>query len=275
MKYYGVTTTYNCAKILPYVMKYYEDWSYDRLIVYDNESSDETVELLKNYSFVEIRTFPHIICDTFENKDKFDLSKKEVLLNGLWDIYREHVGKTEGYVEGKTEFAWITLTDFDEVPYFYSVNDKRAHKDAFFNEITGQGYNILNENMLNLFKDSFPEENGKFLHEQAESCAYGCPYYWKKPILFRLDNLCNVNLYLGEHFGWFKFFGQKPKSLSNTKNFHMFHLKFAFGDNNYRIWHGSTASNTDCTISLKSYFEYKMLHGVNPNEDEFVVREMQ
>ena len=52
MKLIGMTLTYNESKMIPYIMPYYERLGFDILIIYDNESTDNTVELLKQYSFM-------------------------------------------------------------------------------------------------------------------------------------------------------------------------------------------------------------------------------
>jgi hypothetical protein len=57
IKLYGMTLTYNESKMIPYIMPYYERLGFDKLVIYDNESTDNTVDLLKKYPFVEIRTF--------------------------------------------------------------------------------------------------------------------------------------------------------------------------------------------------------------------------
>ena len=48
MKLFGVATIYNNEELVPYVMKYVQQLEYDKFIVCDNESTDNTVELLKN-----------------------------------------------------------------------------------------------------------------------------------------------------------------------------------------------------------------------------------
>lgn len=57
MKLIGYTCTFNEAGMVPYVMPYVERMGYDKFIVYDNMSTDNTVELLSKYPFVEIRYY--------------------------------------------------------------------------------------------------------------------------------------------------------------------------------------------------------------------------
>lgn len=48
VKLYGMTLVYNESKMIPYIMPYYEKLGYDKLYVYDNESTDDTVEMLRS-----------------------------------------------------------------------------------------------------------------------------------------------------------------------------------------------------------------------------------
>ena len=57
MKIAGVTLCFNESNMVKYVMPYWERIGIDKLIVYDNMSTDNTVELLSKYPFVEVRTF--------------------------------------------------------------------------------------------------------------------------------------------------------------------------------------------------------------------------
>ena len=47
MKIFGFTCTYNEEDYIPYVMPYVEAFGYDKFFVYDNGSTDSTVEILK------------------------------------------------------------------------------------------------------------------------------------------------------------------------------------------------------------------------------------
>ena len=53
----GFTCVYNEEEYVPFVMPYVEALGYDKFIVFDNGSTDRTVELLKEYPFVEIRHY--------------------------------------------------------------------------------------------------------------------------------------------------------------------------------------------------------------------------
>lgn len=273
MKLFGVTTTFNCEALVPYVMKYYSDLGYDKVIVYDNESTDNTVELLKQYPFAEIRTFSHneFAVNTFTNEGcliigQNEILKRTTLTNTLWEIYYEYIGS---YIEGKTEPAWITLTDFDEVIFFSSIYG-RTFK-YYLDEITSLGYNVCYEKMLWLVGTQNSYDTNEFIHRQINKCAFGEGGIWTKPLLFRLDNLYILNLALGQHGAYFKFFNEDVKPLSNTRSIHVFHLKYALGNPIY-FWTDIIANHYNetlkNTIDIKTYFEHKMLNGVEAGESE-------
>ena len=101
VKLFGYTCTYNESMMIPYVMPYVERMGYDKFIVYDNESTDNTVELLKKYPFVEVRTY--------NSNGKFSDEKRNHL---LIESYQECSN-----FDNDGDPIWMTWTDFDEVIY--------------------------------------------------------------------------------------------------------------------------------------------------------------
>jgi hypothetical protein len=79
MKILGITTTYNISEKIPYVMPYYERMDIDKLIIYDNHSTDDTVEKLSKYPFVEIRYYE---TDSFNDWVILDIK------NSVWKEYK-------------------------------------------------------------------------------------------------------------------------------------------------------------------------------------------
>ncbi len=103
MKLFGCTFVKNEEEMIPYVMPYIERLGYDKFVVYDDSSTDNTVEMLSKYPFVEIRysTGTH---------DDFDWRKCNVQISfyeECWDYIHEN----------NNEDVWMTFTDFDEVLY--------------------------------------------------------------------------------------------------------------------------------------------------------------
>ena len=264
MNLIGITTTYNNEKIVPYVMKYAMELEYDKLIVFDNESTDRTIELLKQYPFVEIRTY---------HSDVYDEDKRiQLIQNAVIEL------------TPTDELTWVTVGDFDEV-FYYAQQDKDRLKD-YLVKLSSNGYNVCTEHMVNLISENSYHDINCFLHTQVEKCAYCNPFDWNKPILFRVDNLKGIFHTIGHHYGYFEFYGEDTKQFYNTKHLHVFHLKYAFGkehllsttkDYNERgmKFNGNTRdyyyeidkiehdfeSTYRNGINVNTYLEHKMLNG--------------
>ena len=208
MKLFGVTTTYNEGFIVPYVMKYAEALGYDKLIVFDNGSTDNTVELLKQYPFVEVRTY-----DT----DCFcEMSKISVKVDAIFELREQCEG----------DIAWCTQCDFDEV--FFMIPGFASFKD-YLAYMVMNGYNVCTETMFMCMSSGFPLKDYLFLHEQIDTVAYQCPQTFNKANLFRLDTLTSMNIFPGSHQCGFDYGDYGVRQFYNTKALCAFHLKFAFG----------------------------------------------
>lgn len=136
MKICTIVLCKNEMDILPFVRKYWERISAD-VIVYDNGSTDGSLEYLSSIPYVTIRHFDS---------------------DGHNDIIHKNV-KEQAYLEYKNDYDIIIITDMDEVFYF---NDFKAVSEAF---IDG-GYNILMTPIISLcedFKPPFSED--KYLHQ--------------------------------------------------------------------------------------------------------------
>lgn len=140
IKILGVTVTYNNEDKIPYVMPYYERIGIDKLVVYDNESTDKTVEMLSRYPFVEIRSY---------HTDKYD---EGTILKLKTDIQNEFMG----------QYDWCISTYFDEV--FYSERDFR---EVLYEKMC-EGKTYFLKTGLNIFSRHFPPtNNGKLIHENV------------------------------------------------------------------------------------------------------------
>lgn len=126
----------NEMDILPFVRKYWERISAD-VIVYDNGSTDGSLEYLSSIPYVTIRHF--------DSDGHNDIIHKEV--------------KERAYIEYKNDYDIIIITDMDEVFFF---DDFKAVSEAF---IDG-GYNILMTPIISLCEDFKPPySEDKYLHQ--------------------------------------------------------------------------------------------------------------
>lgn len=280
MKLFGVTTTYNEEKLVPYVMKYVEAMGYDKFIVYDNESTDNTVELLRQYPFVEIRTY-HTDCFC-------EMSKISVKADTIFELQRECDG----------DVAWCTQTDFDEV--FFLIPGMASFKD-YLSYLIMNGYNVCTETMYMCMSRTFPYSKDKFIHEQIDRVAYQCPQTFNKANLFRLDNLNSIYIYPGSHQCGFKYVDNCVRQFYNTRALCAFHLKFALGkeyildktreinERRFKKFDESEAGDVcaiqkvekffddywDYAVPIKEYFNNKILNGDDSYEHTWAAYDME
>lgn len=263
MKLYGVTTTYNCERLVPFVMKYAKELGYDKLIVYDNESTDNTVELLKQYPFVEVRTY--------HTEHFCEQEKLTIKLHGIFELQRYNE-------ENGGDYAWCTACDFDEVYFFNDALSTAEPFKAFLFYLMLLDFNICTETFVNILSKEPSYDKDVLLHLQADKIAYQCPFLWNKPNLFRLDNLHKLYFSPGQHYGEAEFNGQEPKQFYNSRGLFAFHLKLAFGreyaeacsaEINKR---GAQATNNEAPRNLyddgwiSKVFDSQWWYGVTPQE---------
>lgn len=163
--------------ILPFVRKYWERISAD-VIVYDNGSTDGSLEYLSDIPYVTIKHF--------DSDGQNDIIHKEV--------------KEQAYLEYKDKYDIIIITDMDEVFYF---DDFKAVSRAF---IDG-GYNVLMTPIVSLcedFKPPFSED--KYLHQlchkfykQRMNHMNGFDDYSKLSI-FNTKVTDKVEMSVGQHY---------------------------------------------------------------------------
>ena len=201
MKLYGVTFTYNESTMIPYVMRYLERMGFDKLIVYDNQSTDNTVELLKKYSFVEVRTL-----DTGGSKSNQKIMEVK---NSVWKEF------------SKEENAWMFVSDFDEVIYYDGILKE------YLKAMGDEGYNYLNQDMVQTICEHFPDKD-KLVHESCDGGVFwgnthigGC-----KMTLFKLSDFISITYTPGSHMVKINTKENVHLKSLNNKEIKSFHLKY-------------------------------------------------
>ena len=177
MKICTIVLCKNEMDILPFVRKYWERISAD-VIVYDNGSTDGSLEYLSSIPYVTIRHFDS---------------------DGHNDIIHKNV-KEQAYLEYKNDYDIIIITDMDEIFYF---NDFKAVSEAF---IDG-GYNILMTPIISLCEDFKPPySEDKYLHQlchkfykQRMNHMKGFDGYSKLSI-FNTKVTDKVEMSVGQHY---------------------------------------------------------------------------
>ena len=172
-----VTLCYNEIDILPFVSQYWERIGCD-VVVYDNGSSDGSIQYLLELPYVTLRHFDS---------------------DGQNDVIQKTV-KEQAYLELKDKYDIIIISDMDEVFYF---NDFKAISEAF---VSG-GYNILMTPIISLCEDSKPPYmRDKLLHQQCHKFykqkmnhMQGFEDYSKLSI-FNTKTTDRVSMSVGQHY---------------------------------------------------------------------------
>lgn len=190
-KIVGITFTFNEETLVPYVMEYWKRLGIEKLVVYDNESTDKTVELLKQYPFVEVKSW--------SSAGKFDDLVLTKLRNNVW----------------KAENAdWIIMSDFDEVPYCeIDINDFLSNPNATV--IRTYQYNVIRENL--------PDFNGFLVHQLEGNLFQREGIRMDKVHTFNPKLIEEMNFQAGCHY-------LNPKGnvamVEYPEQFYFFHLRY-------------------------------------------------
>lgn len=261
MKLIGYTCTYNNAYLVPYVMPYVTLLGYDKFIVYDNISDDNTVELLSKYPFVEIRKY-----DTGGVFNEDYRTKLHILsIHECMDI----IDKNNG------EDVWMTWTDFDEVIWPNILISFKPYLDALHSV---WGYNYFSAKMVDLFfpdlKSHKPENKKQLIH--CDDAIMG--HWWmrdgNKPSLILVNEIDDFMVVDGNHMMFARAKnGKGLLNLNDTGNIHAFHLKYVDMPELFQmqeIWRSRNRPSTDdhdyetvfknylsASFPLTEYFLYK------------------
>ena len=191
MRVVGVTFTFNEERLVPHVMEYWKRLGVDKLLVFDNMSTDRTVELLRQYDFVEVGTY-----GTDGHFDEFYLT---YLRNNLWKgIYADY----------------IIVSDFDEVPYC---------ETDFKEFLSTTNATIIQTHQFNVVRKNLPEFNGELLHTFPETEFNDMGIRYDKCHTFSPKSIQEIGYALGMHT-------ISPDGdvilLQYPEQFYFFHLKY-------------------------------------------------
>lgn len=133
-----ITLCKNEIDILPFVSQYWERIGCD-VVVFDNGSTDGSIQYLLNLPYVTLRHF--------DSDGQNDVTQKTI--------------KEQAYIEYKDQYDIIIISDMDEVFFF---NDFKALSEAFVKS----PYNILMTPIFSLC-ESFkpPYSESQLLHQQC------------------------------------------------------------------------------------------------------------
>ena len=212
----GFTCVYNEEEYVPFVMPYVEALGYDKFIVFDNGSTDRTVELLKEYPFVEIRHY--------ETNGEFDDNAKRDI---QWSAFIECKKLSA------LDIVVMTWTDFDEVLLWHGdVNIKKQLETDYI----WRGYNCFFKNMINLIPPAYITDSrtpmmnifklGTMVH--TITGMRGCVWVGgMKPTMLVVNDFADADFYPGNHYAFLRpEFGKVIKNYDDTCRMYGFHMKF-------------------------------------------------
>ena len=212
----GVTCTYNEAEMVPYVMPYVERMGYDKFIVYDNESTDNTVELLKQYPFVEVRTY--------KTNGSFNDDYRTLKILSTLQEYHQLSHKNDKI------YCFVNV-DFDEV-LFGTARHTTPFKNWIRNRYIFAQENYFCDTMIDLFPkernvDSEYYKNVRYPHlAEGMRCAYWASY-GDKTTLIILNDFETIQITPGNHLIFLKpKEGKKLKNIKYSNELWGFHLKY-------------------------------------------------
>lgn len=172
MRFEAYIICWNEAAILPFVLDYWDAAGVDKLIVYDNHSTDDTLEILSQCRDFEIEVRDY---DSGGHADD--------------NIYREI--KNNCWKDSKAD--WVFVGDTDEVPYapLGSVKGWLEHKADDAAVIQPCLYQVVG------WEKPGPFLPGFYLHKSDGMRVQQCGP--NKVNLFRPDRVREMNFSLGAH----------------------------------------------------------------------------
>lgn len=213
---------WNEARILPFWLDYYSSLA-TKIYLYDNYSSDGTIQLIKKYATVE--RIP------FDTADSYDEERLVQLRNNSWKQSR-----------GKADL--VIVCDADEFIWHENLID-------FISRSFQKGISLFKPEGCSMISETFPVyERGVFIMEKVKNG-------WKDPdfskcILFNPQKIAEINFTAGSHFcyPWGKV---KIKDDVSLKLLHYKYLGEDYLAERYQLYR-QRYSCTNC--QLNSGFQY-------------------
>jgi hypothetical protein len=159
---------WNEERMLPFFFRHYDPWV-DRYVIYDDGSTDATLEMLHAHPRVEVRPFIRSVPDSF--------------VLSVRPIYNSH------WKESRGDADWVIIADIDEHLY---------HPDlaAYLTACKQSGVTVIPALGYEMVADAFPQDGERLceLVRKGEPSAY-----MSKLMIFDPDRLAETNFAVGRH----------------------------------------------------------------------------
>lgn len=196
------TIIYNEERILPFFLDYYSQFA-SRIIIYDNESTDRSVEIAKSYPRV---------------KGIYSVKTNNRLDDSMYV-------KIKGSCWKNDPSDYVMLVDADELIY---------HDTGVVDYLQRTKYPVYQPIGYNMISDFFPIY-GKPITEQIKQGVYDRMY--NKPIIFDPKIINRVQYDLGVHSGsFFKDDEIVYPTISELKMLHYKNLGFDYRINRHKMF---------------------------------------
>lgn len=165
MKIWAYVTVWNEESMLPYYLRHYSNFC-ERIIILDNESTDNTVSIAKEYPNVEVRRYS--TQNTFNDYSNLEIKHRCI-------------------EEARGNADYVIISDCDEFIVHPNIKEFLASNSQ---------YSIIYPAGFQMVSNHFPKTKGQIYDE----IKTGTPDPWySKPILIKPNTISNFNWIEGCH----------------------------------------------------------------------------
>ena len=188
---------WNEMPILPFVIDYWKQIA-RKVIVYDNNSTDGTLEYLKAFDWIEVRPYP------FDTQNKLNDEIHYKIKNECW---KEQKGKGVDF---------CIVSDLDEIIWSKNLYVEFSHYKQ--NNIC-----LVQPIAFEFVSKTFPIHTDVLLHDQIKNCCR--LEFWDKCILLSPDRIEETNYGPGSHWCDPKY-NKEKYTIWKSRSLYLFHFKY-------------------------------------------------
>ena len=163
--------SWNEAPVIGFFLRHYVPFV-DRLVIFDDGSTDGTCEILRNHPKVELR--------------RFERSREDSLVLSMLGIYNECWKESRGKAD------WVIITNIDEHLHHPVLPDYLRHCQL-------KGVTVVPALGYQMISESFPDSAARL----CEAVTTGAPSGdYSKLQIFNPDAVREINYTVGRHKAW-------------------------------------------------------------------------